>query len=154
MRLSNFIFILTVLLISSCGEQPVYEKVFSFENREWNQDVKLTYPVKIENINEEYNFTLSLRTTTDYKYNNLWVFMKTESPDGSTAREPFEIMVTDQNGNWIGNKTGSVVETSLFFKQRKLPIKGTYTFTLEQGITNSKIDEVLDLGFRVEKTKK
>jgi len=139
--------------LSSCGETPLFEKVYSFENREWPQDVKPIYEVKIEDVDKEYNFILSLRTTTDYKYSNLWVFMKTDSPDGNSAREPFEIKITDENGAWIGNNTGSIVETSLYFEKRMLPLEGTYTFTLEQGITASEIDEVLDLGLRVEEAK-
>ena len=144
-------FLLFVLL--SCGEIPVYEKSYSFANNEWEQNVKPKFEVQIKDVQKEYNFTLSLRTTSDYKYNNIWVFMKTEAPDGTTAREPFEIKIVDPNGNWIGNKTGSIVETSLFFRKRKLPLKGTYTFTLEQGITISEIDEVLDLSFTVDEVK-
>ena len=48
-------------------------------------------------------------------------------------------------------KTGTVVEFPLYFKRRKLPEKGTYTFVLEQAITASTIDEVLDIGFKIEK---
>ncbi len=149
----NFILIFLLLTLLSCGELPVYEKSYSFDDNKWEQDVKPTFSVDIKNIEKEYNFTLSLRTTTDYKYNNLWVFMKTQSPDGTTAREPFEIKIVDPNGNWIGNKTGSIVETSLFFRKRKLPLKGTYIFTLEQGITFSEIDEVVDISFIVDEVK-
>jgi len=142
-----------LFLFVSCGKRPYYEKVYSFDNREWNQDVKPVFEVNIGDVDENYNFTLSLRTSTDYKYSNLWIFMKTESPDGSTAREPFELKITDKNGKWLGHKTGSIVETSLYFKERKLPLSGKYKFTLEQAITASKIDEVLDLGFKVERIK-
>ncbi|MGB0915021.1 MAG: gliding motility lipoprotein GldH [Crocinitomicaceae bacterium] len=152
-QISVFVLMLG-LILTSCGDQPVYEKVYSFDGMTWEQNVKPEYSVDVKDINQEYDFTLSLRTTTDYKYNNLWVFMKTESPDGTSAREPFEIMITNPDGSWIGNKTGTVVETPLYFKSRKLPLAGKYTFTLEQGITESEIDEVLDLGFRVEKSKK
>lgn len=143
-----------LFLLSSCGDIPFYEKSYSFDNKEWKQDVKPEFEVKITDVNQLYSFTLSLRTTTDYSYSNLWVFMKTEAPDGSTAREPFEIKITDPNGAWIGNKTGSIVETSLYFKERQLPLKGRYTFTIEQGITNSIVDEVLDVDFKVEQIKK
>ncbi|HIP32804.1 MAG TPA: gliding motility lipoprotein GldH [Crocinitomicaceae bacterium] len=154
MRLNKVLIIgILFYILSSCGEIPHFEKVYSFKNREWNLDVKPSYKVNIEDVNSEYNFTLSLRVTTDYKYSNIWVFMKTESPDGTTAREPFEIKLTDDKGVWVGNKTGSIVETSLYFKKRKLPLRGEYTFTLEQGITESLVDEVLDLGFKVEKGK-
>ena len=79
--------------------------------------------------------------------------MKTIAPDGAKGREPYELIITNPDGSWVGNKSGTVVETSLYFKQRKLPIKGKYTFILEQGITDSEIDEVLDLSFRVEEVK-
>ena len=150
----NVIILMLGLILSSCADQPEFEKVYSFNDMTWDQDVKPEYVVDITDINNSYDFTLSLRTTTDYKYNNLWVFMKTESPDGTSAREPFEIMITNPDGSWIGNKTGTVVETPLYFKSRKLPQMGTYKFTIEQGITESEISEVLDLGFRVEKTGK
>lgn len=142
-----------LVVLASCGDQPHFEKVFSFEDKVWSQDVKPTYEVNITDITKEYNFTLSLRTTTDYKYSNLWVFMRTDAPDGSSAREPFEILITDPNGAWVGNKTGSIVEVPLYFKKRKLPLAGTYKFTLEQGITSSEIDEVLDLGLKVDVAK-
>jgi len=35
-----------------------------------------------------------------------------------------------------------------------MPEKGNYTFALEQGITASAIDEVLDIGLRVEEVSK
>lgn len=148
---SKIYFICLFFLAVSCGEVPHYEKVYSFENRVWAQDVKLSYPVEVTDINAKYNFTLSLRVSTDYKYNNLWVFLKTTSPDGTEAREPFEIKITNPDGSWVGNRTGSVVETPLVFKERQLPLAGTYTFVLEQGITTSTVDNVLDLGFKVEK---
>ena len=145
--------LIVVAFISSCSEQPFYEKVYSFENKEWNQQVKPTFTVDIKDINKEYNFIVTLRTSTDYKYSNLWIFMNTITPDGQKAREPFQIPITYPDGAWIGSKTGTIVENPLRFNKRKLPKAGKYTFTLEQGITESVIDEVLDIGFRVEEVK-
>ena len=145
------LFLVTILfLLSACGKTPLYEKVYSFEKNMWEQNVRPEFEVNIENTDKLYDFTLFLRTTTDYKYNNLWVFLKTESPNGTFAREPFELIISNPDGSWAGNKTGTVVETAINFKSRKLPTKGKYKFVIEQGITESKIDEVLDVGFRVE----
>lgn len=147
----KFIVLLTIaVLLNSCGEQPYYEKVYSFENKEWNQQVKPSFTVEIKDINKEYNFIVTLRTSTDYKYSNLWIFMSTITPDGQKAREPFQIPITYPDGSWVGAKTGTIVEHPLRFNRRKMPKAGKYTFTLEQGITESVIDEVLDIGFRVE----
>ena len=155
MKMRNSILLLIGLLIfTACGEQPYYEKVYSFEGKSWKQEVKPEYKVNITNIQEEYDFTLFLRTTTDYAYNNLWIFLKTETPDGTIERKPFEILIANPDGSWVGNKTGTVVETVLSFSSRKLPMKGEYKFTVEQGITESSVNDVLDLGFRVELAKK
>lgn len=149
---SILICVLSAVIIS-CGEQPFYEKVYAFENSEWKQDVKPTYTFEVKDVNKEYDFTLSLRTSTDYQFNNVWIFMKTITPDGTTAREPFEIRITNDDGSWVGEKSGSVVTTPLTFRSRKLPKKGKYTFIIEQGITQSKVTNVHDLTFRVDESK-
>lgn len=79
--------------------------------------------------------------------------MKTITPDGTVAREPFEIVITNDDGSWVGEKSGSVVTTPLYFRSRKLPKPGEYKFVIEQGITESKVDEVHDLTFRVDESK-
>lgn len=154
MQIRNSILILVLsVLLFSCGEQPFYEKVVAFDDREWKLDVKPKYSFVIKDVSKEYDFTLSLRTSTDYQYSNVWIFMKTITPDGTVAREPFEIVITNDDGSWVGEKSGSVVTTPLSFRKRKLPKAGKYTFIIEQGITQSKVDEVLDLAFRVDESK-
>ena len=154
MQIRNSILVLVLsALLFSCGEQPFYEKVIAFDDREWKLDVKPKYSFEVKDVSVDYDFTLSLRTTTDYQYSNVWVFMKTITPDGTVAREPFEIVITKDDGSWVGEKSGSVVTTPLYFRSRKLPKAGKYTFIIEQGITQSKVDEVLDLTFRVDESK-
>ena len=86
MRTRNrLLFILVAAVMLSCSEAPFYEKVYSFKNKEWKQDQKMKYVVDIQDTEKVYDFTVTLRTTTDYKYNNLWVFMKTIAPDGSSG---------------------------------------------------------------------
>ncbi len=147
---NSWLIIGLIAICFSCGKAPFYEKSVSFKNKEWTRNLKPSFKVDIKDIGQEYNFTLSLRTTTDYKYSNLWIFLKTEAPDGTSAREPFEIVLANPDGSWVGNKSGTIVETPLYFNKRKLPLKGNYTFTVEQGITNSEVNEVLDISFIVE----
>lgn len=144
---------LLLLVVSACAEAPLYDQSVSFDDSKWSQEVKPQYEVEIPTIEKEYDFTLSLRTTTDYKYSNLWVFMKTVTPEGIVSRVPYQFRITNDDGSWIGNKTGTIVETSMSFPRRKMPQKGKYTFIIEQGITKQEIDEVLDLTLRVEEAK-
>lgn len=150
---TNLVLFLALLFLASCGEQPYFEKVYSFESRKWDQDVKPKFEVKIDDVSKPFNITLFLRTTTDYPYNNLWIYLKTTLPDGTTKREPFEIEISNSDGSWVGTKTGTVVETALYFKERVLPQKGLYSFEVEQAITKSTVDEVLDIGLSVAQVK-
>jgi gliding motility-associated lipoprotein GldH len=145
--------LLVLPVLFACSEAPMFEKVYSFDNREWKQDQKMKFKVDIKDTSKVYDFSVLVRTTTDYKYNNLWMFMKTIAPDGSTGREPVQVYITNPDGSWVGTKSGSTVETPLYFKARKMPMKGKYTFILEQGITDSKVTEILDLIFRVDYAK-
>lgn len=150
-RIHSLLLLLFVIALYGCGEKPLFEKVYSFEDRVWTLDQKPEFSLEVTDTTALYDISLTLRTTTDYKFNNLWVFLKTTLPDGQSERLPFQIRISNEDGSWIGNKTGSVVETSLDFPARKLPVKGKYSFIVEQAVTQSQIDEVLDIGLRVNK---
>lgn len=147
-----FLFVLGFGLFS-CSESPYYEKVVSFENNKWEVNQKPSFEVEIEDTSTLYDFVLTIRTTTEYKFNNLWIFWNTKTPNGDRVREPFELKITTPDGSWIGKNSGTIVENQIHFRQRKISPKGKYTFTLEQGITESVIDNVLDVDLKVEKVK-
>lgn len=150
---NSFLGFLLGMILISCSESPMYQKSISFENREWPLDVKPQFEVDIVDVTKSYTFKLTLRTTTDYAYNNLWIFLKTTTPKGEVVREPYEIKLADPSGAWFGKKSGSLVTTSLIFANRNLPEAGKYIFEVEQGITASKVDEISDVTFEVDNVK-
>ncbi len=137
------------LLLYSCSTDAIYTKAFRFNKTHWSQDVRPKFTVEIKDTSQLYDFIFTLRSTTDYPYNNLWVFLRTTPPFGKSVREPYEIKMADPSGNWIGKKSGAIVEHQLQFKRRKVPFKGKYTFELEQAITEKRVDELLDISLEV-----
>lgn len=150
---SLFVAIITLFVLSSCGDKPYYIKAVSFDDQVWNVEQKPEFKVNITDTTKPYTFKLVLRTTTDYGYNNLWVFLNTIAPDGSKGREPYQLRIANEDGSWVGERSGSIVETELSFAPRKLPLAGDYTFIVEQAITKDEVDEVLDLVFEVDELK-
>jgi gliding motility-associated lipoprotein GldH len=148
-----FIGLTGVLVLSSCSENEFYQKVYSFSGNEWKQKQKPRFEVQIDDTNALYGFVLTLRTTTEYKYNNLWIFWNTKTPDGQNVREPFELKIVNPDGSWVGKNSGTIVENQISFRPRKVAPKGKYTFVLEQGITQEVIDQVLDVDLTVSKLK-
>jgi gliding motility-associated lipoprotein GldH len=148
---SKLILILTIGLVvfSSCETKPYYDKTYSFKGKTWNQRLKPEFVVPVEQTNQYFDFIIAIRTTTDYKFNNLWIYLNTTTPNNKKGRDPFQIRVANNDGTWRGTKTGTVVENQLLFKRRKFPEKGNYKFTIEQAITEKTVGEILDIGLRV-----
>jgi gliding motility-associated lipoprotein GldH len=141
--------ILLLALVSSCDKAPLYTKSYSFKNNEWKQDVKPVFRVHIPDTTRAYNITITLRTTTDYAYNNLWFFLHSRTPKGQTGREPIEVVISNPDGSWAGEKSGTIVSAKLIFKHRKFPQIGWYTFTFEQGITDKIAKDIMDISYTV-----
>ena len=149
----SLLFVVLVTFLFSCDDASFYTKSYSFNNNTWERSVKPKFIVEIKDTKQLYDFIVTLRTSTSYKYNNLWIFLNTTPPNGLSVREPFEIKTCYPDGSWIGKKTGSIVEHTLIFKRRKVPSRGKYKFILEQGITEKLIDEVVDISFEVKLVK-
>ena len=148
-RILFFGTIVLMLGFVSCEEQPFYQKSHSFKSNTWARPFKPFFKVTVKDTTITYDFILTLRTTTSYSFNNAWIYFISKTPDKQYVREPFEIKIADEKGRWIGNKTGSIVENQLVFKQRKLPRPGVYYFMLEQGITKKVLYDVLDIGLEI-----
>ncbi|HLU86883.1 MAG TPA: gliding motility lipoprotein GldH [Taishania sp.] len=152
-RLLSFLFLIVGLVLASCSEKPYYEKVYDFKGNVWKQDQKSVFHVDIDDTSSVYRFVLTMRTTTDYSYNNAWLFWTTETPLKEKVREPFELKIADPDGSWIGKNSGTIVENQLTFAGRKIAIPGKYKFTIEQAVTLEQLDNVLDIGLTVYKEK-
>lgn len=146
-------FLILIIGLTSCSERPYYEKVYSFKNNEWKQDQKSVFKVNIDDTTAIYRFVLTLRTTTEYKNSNVWLFWNSKTPQKENVREPFEMKITNPDGSWMGKSSGTIVENQLIFADRKISIPGEYIFTIEQAVTAEKLSDVLDIGLSVFKSK-
>ena len=95
-------------------------------------------------------------STTNYNYENIWLYITTTGPECNKEKNkksilgkvPVEIKIAKPNGEWIGEKSGTYIETQLLFRERKF-CKGEYTFTIEQGVTMDVMPEVSDITIEV-----
>ncbi|MDR0801596.1 gliding motility lipoprotein GldH [Fluviicola sp.] len=138
-----------IVVLCACGETPLYNKSYSFKNNAWEQNVKPVFQATIPDTTHFYTIQITIRTTTDYAFNNLWFFIHSKTPQGQTGREPVEMKIANPDGSWIGEASGTIVENTVYFKHRKFPQKGNYTFTFEQGITEQSARNVMDISFAV-----
>lgn len=139
-----------VLATQSCSDNALYDSAYSFKGNEWQKSDTASFYVDVTDSITNYDFILSLRTTKDYLYSNLWVHIMITSPDQSTSKVAQKIPLAKPDGSWIGKVSGSLVESRLRFDAKNFPIKGQYLFQITNATQEEVIEEVVDIGLRIE----
>jgi|SaaInl5LU_22_DNA_1037371.scaffolds.fasta_scaffold88146_2 gliding motility-associated lipoprotein GldH len=142
------------LFFASCGERPLYTRVYSFDNNLWNEKDTAVFEVDIADTTKPYQSTLFLRTTTDYLYSNLWVYVDIIAPDSVRSRVAYPISITRADGSWVGEKSGTIVNHQLTFNATQFPLKGKYIYKISQAVSQKEIENILDIGLTLAEIKK
>lgn len=138
-----------LVLLTSCGEGAYYDDVYAFENSSWVKSDTATFQVEMDDTAHQFNFELSLRTTVEYGYSNLWMYILSTAPDGTTSKVAQKIPLARPDGSWMGNVSGTVVQTDVQFASKHFPLQGEYKFQFVNATQQDTIDEVLDIGLRI-----
>lgn len=136
--------------LQSCSEQPYFDNAHSFDDNSWDKKDRPVFKVEVQDSLTVHDFIISLRTTTEYMYSNLWIYIMVTAPDGSTSKVAQKIPMARPDGSWIGKVSGTVVESRLRFDSKPFPIKGEYVFKMLNATQEKSIPHVLDIGLRIE----
>ena len=80
-----------------------------------------------------------------------FLFINTTFPDGSVAYDTMEYPLADPAGKWYGKRTGRYVDTRYYFRRNaRFPMAGIYHFAITNGMRDSAICGLKNIGFRVE----
>jgi len=163
MRLSSkIIFIIGIVMVNilhSCGDDALFMDTHKFAGNKWDQNIKPSFKVSFPGDTTTYDVIFTLRSTTDYAYNNIWLYITTTGPQceevndskSIIGKNPVEIKMAKDNGEWIGTKSGTYVDHRLLFRQRRF-CKGAYTFKVEQAVTIGALEDLSALTIEVKPT--
>lgn len=129
----------------------MYEKHFSVDEKGWHSGDIKTFQFDIKDTLSPLNLYINLRTSTDYPYSNIYLFLYSEYPNGYTDKDTLEFILAEPDGRWLGENSGTVVENkALISRGGRFENSGTYIFKIEHGMRDELLPEVIDVGFRVE----
>ena len=143
----------SLLLFAGCTDKnAVIDQNTEVTDHNWTYLNKFKFPVKIDDEKQAYNLYMNLRVTGDYKYSNLFVLISQTGPDKKTTTKRYEMKLANKDGEWLGKGSGNLYSYQVpFVVKYTFPVKGTYTFTVEQNMRDNPLREVSDVGVRVEK---
>ncbi len=142
---------LLVLSSVSCDDKVIYFKQYSLPNHVWSNGWSAEYEFDIENLEDSVLLDFSFRTTTDFKYKSFFYFVEIVNPSMNNHRTLHKLETIGEQGEWLGKKTGSVIEFNKEIKLNKQVRKGKYKVAVYPAITNSELNQMLDLGLMVKK---
>lgn len=152
--MKNMLLILTLLgVFGACHSNRVYEEFVRVPDP-WNNEKVLHFNVNITDTAKAQDVYLSVRNTGKYGFSNLYLFVTAHSPNGTSVRDTIELVLADAHGKWLGKGAASVF--TLYHPYRKnirFPLRGIYTFDIEQAMWVSDLSNITDIGLMIEHAK-
>jgi gliding motility-associated lipoprotein GldH len=106
----------------------------------------------LNDTNSVYNVSLQLRATSSYQWSNIYVFSDIFFPNGKARRDTFEFYLADKKGQWIGDRSGLIIEYSFpIYNNVRFPISGGYKFLLQQAMRDTVLSEITNVGLKIYK---
>jgi len=152
-KINNLLLLIAVVVtVSSCNQKDVYFSYQTVSASGWNKDSLLTFNIGISDKTQPYNMYINVRHHGNYPYQNLWLFLENKDVKGKVTKDTIECYLADEFGKWLGSGAGALKEMPVLYRQQVFfPDSGTYQIKVGQGMRDSILTGINDIGIRVEK---
>jgi len=157
MRIKNSALLLLVaILLFSCDKKRVFDEYKSVGNA-WHKDSIVTFNLPELDSTKRYNLFVNLRDNNNYQYNNLFLIVSLELPNGFTKVDTLEYQMADPDGTLLGDGFSDIKESKLFYKEN-VKFRGKYKVHIKQAVRETgkipgvtALEGITQVGFRIEK---
>ena len=147
--------LLSLVLPSSCNTGTIYTESLPLKAKKWELMNILAFNVPVTDTIKSNNIFFTIRTGSSYPFRNIFLFVKTTSPDGHSITDTLEYRLADEKGRWYGKGFGDIRELKLPYKTNVyFPLRGNYRFSIQHGMRVEDLDGIYDFGLRIEKSGK
>lgn len=146
------ILLAAAVLTAFCGRNVVSIDTLPVPGRIWTLENSASFSFSVDDTINSNNISFILRTGSDYPYRNIWLFVITTAPGGSSITDTLMYDLADEKGNWYGKGFGDIHELKLPYRQNVFfPEPGTYQVSIAHGMRSTGLKGVYDIGLMVEK---
>ncbi len=156
MRIKNSgILLLAAVLLFSCDKKRVFDEYKSVGSA-WHKDSIITFDLPVLDSTKRYNLFVNLRDNNNYPFNNLFLIVAIEMPNGFTKVDTLEYQMANPDGTLLGNGFSDIKESKLYLKEN-VKFRGKYKVHIKQAVRESgkipgvqELEGITDVGFRIE----
>ena len=144
--------ICVVAILISCDKLKLYEEFVQIPGEVWSNGNIISFDVNINDTSSAYNIYINIRNVNRYEYSNLYLFTTARSPDGNSITDTVEVILANDYGKWLGKGAASVFTTTSPYKSNiRFPVRGIYSFDIEQAMRVQDLKYISDVGLRIER---
>lgn len=143
---------LLLLLLTSCGKKVVLDELYSFENLVWHMDSSIIAQWEPNESEEPVFMSMYIRHTTDYPYNNIYLFRSIESTQGIEYTDTVNVALANSLGIWNGSGMSNLktIEFPIGKGAVRFRSDERYTLKIIQGMRDTLLYGIQDVGIQFE----
>ncbi|MEI9910020.1 MAG: gliding motility lipoprotein GldH [Bacteroidota bacterium] len=150
----SYFVLLTSYFISSCTTIDLYEKNVTIPGHAWQNSFRPTFDFTIKDTSSLYQLFLVLRHNEKYNYNNIYINLSAKVPgQDSVIKIQRDLQLATNEKGWLGSGMDDIYYHRIKLGDPETLKAGQYTFTVEQIMRDNPLQNVLNVGIRVEKKK-
>lgn len=147
--------LLAVVLLASCGKNVVLDELHSFKDSRWHMDSVVTVVWEPEQSEDPVFMSMYIRHSTEYPYNNLFLFRSIESTQGVEYTDTVNVALADPLGVWNGTGMSNLKTLEIPIGQGAVRFRDDerYTLKITQGMRDTVLFGIQDVGVQFEQVK-
>lgn len=145
-----FLFLILCIFLLSCTAIDLYERDVAIPNFKWKSNFEPEFSFTIKDTTVPYQLFLVLRHNDQYNYNNIWINLYSQPPHDTLHKAAFELPLAT-NEKWLATGMDDIYEHRIKLTDPQYLKAGVYHFKVEQIMREDPLENVLDVGLRVEK---
>ncbi len=147
--------LLAAVLLASCGKNVVLDELHTFEDSRWHMDSVVTVVWEPEQSEDPVFMSMYIRHSTQYPYNNLFLFRSIESTQGVEYTDTVNVALADPLGVWNGSGMSNLKTLEIPIGQGAVRFRDDerYTLKITQGMRDTVLYGIQDVGVQFEQVK-
>jgi gliding motility-associated lipoprotein GldH len=143
-------------LLVSCQTIDLYEKTANIPGHKWKSSYKPSFTFTIKDTSAAYQLFITLRHRDKYNFNNIYINITTRQPGQDSTRSAlYDLPLGNNEDGWLGTGMDDIYEHRIPLTPAGTPFyfrkPGDYTFTVEQLMREDPLENVMNVGLRIEK---
>lgn len=156
MKIKNSgILLIVAILFFSCDKKRVFDEYRSVGSA-WHKDSIISFDLPVLDSTKRYDLFVNIRDNNNYPFNNLFLIVSIEMPNGFTKVDTLEYQMANPDGTLLGNGFTDIKESKLYYKEN-VKFRGKYKVHIRQAVRESgkipgvqELEGITDVGFRIE----